>query len=64
MWFMFAKKGRLCLANFVSLSMGSEVLTLLNLKPAVIITTVGKDESINAAPYSCFSIVDYNPPRH
>ena len=41
----------------------SEVLTLLNLKPAVIITTVGKDGSINAAPYSRFSIVDYNPPR-
>lgn len=51
------------LANFTSLPMESEVLTLLNLKPAVIITTVGKDGSINAAPYSWFSIVDYNPPR-
>jgi len=39
------------------------VLTLLNLKPAIIITTVGKDGSTNAAPYSWFSIVDYNPPR-
>ena len=51
------------LANFISLPIGSEVLTLLNLKPAIIITTVGKDGSINAAPYSWFSIVDYNPPR-
>jgi len=49
------------LANFISLPTGSEVLTLLNLKPAIIITTVGKDGSINAAPYSWFSIVDYNP---
>lgn len=51
------------MANFISLPIGSEVLTLLNLKPAIIITTVGKDGSINAAPYSWFSIVDYNPPR-
>lgn len=51
------------MANFISLPTGSEVLTLLNLKPAIIITTVGKDGSINAAPYSWFSIVDYNPPR-
>lgn len=33
------------------------------MKPTVIITTVGKDGSVNAAPYSWFSIVDYNPPR-
>jgi len=51
------------LVNFISLPIGSKVLTLLNLKPAIIITTVGKDGSINAAPYSWFSIVDYNPPR-
>ena len=51
------------LANFISLPTGSEVLTLLNLKPTIIITTVGKDGSINAAPCSWFSIVDYNPPR-
>jgi len=50
-------------ANFISLPIESEVLTLLNLKPAIIITTVGKDGSINAAPYSWFSIVDYNPPQ-
>jgi len=51
------------LENVVILPLNKEVLTLLNLKPAVIITTVGKDGSTNAAPYSWFSIVDYNPPR-
>lgn len=51
------------LANVVTLPTNMEVLTLLNLKPAVIIATVGKDGSINAAPFSWFSIVDYNPPR-
>jgi flavin reductase (DIM6/NTAB) family NADH-FMN oxidoreductase RutF len=40
-----------------------EILTLLNVKPAVIVTTKGKDGSTNAAPYSWFSIVDYDPPR-
>jgi len=49
--------------NVVTLPLNKEVLTLLNLKPAVIITTIGKDGSINAAPYSWFSIVDYNPPQ-
>jgi flavin reductase (DIM6/NTAB) family NADH-FMN oxidoreductase RutF len=33
------------------------------MKPTVIVTTVGKDGSTNAAPYSWYSIVDYNPPR-
>ena len=51
------------LSNVVTLPLNKEVLTLLNLKPAVIITTVGKDGSTNAAPYSWFSIVDYNPPQ-
>ena len=51
------------LVNVVTLPLNKEVLTLLNLKPAVIITTIGKDGSINAAPYSWFSIVDYNPPQ-
>ena len=51
------------LANTVTLPTNMEMLTLLNLKPTVIITTVGKDGSTNAAPFSRFSIVDYNPPR-
>ena len=51
------------MANIVTLPANMEVLTLLNLKPTVIITTVGKDGSTNAAPFSQFSIVDYEPPR-
>lgn len=51
------------MANVVTVSPSKEVLTLLNLKPTVIVTTVGKDGSINAAPYTWFSIVDYNPPQ-
>ena len=51
------------MANIVTLPANMEVLTLLNLKPTVIITTVGKDGSTNAAPFSRFSIVDYNPPQ-
>jgi len=51
------------LESVVNLAINKEVLTLLNLKPTVIITTVGKDGSTNAAPYSWFSIVDYEPPR-
>lgn len=51
------------MTNFVTLPASIEVLTLLNVKPTVIVTTVGKDGSTNAAPYSWYSIVDYNPPR-
>lgn len=51
------------MTNIVTLPPNKELLTLLNLKPAIIITTVGKDGSTNAAPYSWFSIVDYNPPQ-
>ena len=49
--------------NVVQLAIDKELLTLLNLKPAVIVTTAGKDGSTNAAPFSWFSIVDYEPPR-
>jgi len=45
------------------LPINKETLTLLNLKPVVIITTVGKDGSINAAPYAWFTVVDYDPPQ-
>jgi len=56
--------GKVCvLPSFVTVFPEREVLTLLNLKPAVLVTTVGKDGSVNAAPFSRFSIVDYNPPR-
>lgn len=49
--------------DITTLPLSREVLTLLNLKPVVIITTIGKDGSINAAPYGWFSIVDYSPPQ-
>lgn len=51
------------MVKVVTLPPNKETLTLLNLKPTVIITTVGKDGSTNASPYSRFSIVDYNPPQ-
>lgn len=51
------------LVKAVTLPPTIEVLTLLNVKPTVIITTVGNDGSTNAAPFSWFSIVDYNPPQ-
>ena len=47
----------------MKLAIDKELLTLLNLKPVVIVTTVGKDGSTNAAPFSWFSVVDYEPPR-
>jgi hypothetical protein len=51
------------MTRFVNLPLEMEVLTLLNVKPAIIVTTKGKDGSLNSAPYSWFSIVDYNPPQ-
>lgn len=52
-----------CLTNVVPLPIIIDTLTLLNLKPVVLITTVGKDGSVNAAPYTWFTVVDYNPPQ-
>ena len=49
------------MTNVVPLPINIETLTLLNLKPVVLITTVGKDGSVNAAPYTWFTVVDYNP---
>ena len=49
--------------NVVCLPINRETLTLLNLKPVVLITTVGNDGSINAAPYTWFTVVDYDPPQ-
>lgn len=51
------------LTNVVLLPINKETLTLLNLKPTLLVTTVGKDGSTNAAPYSWFTIADYDPPR-
>jgi len=51
------------LTNVVSLPINRETLTLLNLRPVVLITTVGRDGSTNAAPYTWFTVVDYDPPQ-
>ena len=51
------------MVKVVALPPNKEMLTLLNLKPTVIITTVGNDGSTNAASYTWFSIVDYDPPQ-
>lgn len=51
------------MTNVVPLPIDRETLTLLNLRPVVLITTVGKDGSINAAPYTWFTVVDYEPPQ-
>ena len=51
------------MTNVVSLPINIETLTLLNLRPVVLITTMGKDGSINAAPYTWFTVVDYDPPQ-
>lgn len=40
-----------------------DVLRFLGFSPVTLITTVGRDGSVNAAPMSWVSIVDYNPPR-
>jgi len=47
----------------VGLSVDYDAVTLLNFTPVTIITTVGRDGSINAAPMSWVTIVDYNPPQ-
>jgi len=51
------------LAKVVHLPITDDVLRLLGFLPVAIITTVGKDGSINAAPYSWVTIVSYDPPQ-
>ena len=51
------------LTESVSLSVNYDAITLLNFTPTTIITTVGRDGSINAAPMSWVTVVDYNPPQ-
>ena len=47
----------------VSLPIDNDVLRLLGFTPVTLITTVGKDGSINAAPHGWVTVVDYNPPQ-
>jgi flavin reductase (DIM6/NTAB) family NADH-FMN oxidoreductase RutF len=51
------------LGDRVNLSIENDVLRLLGFNPVTLITTVGKDGSINAAPHSWVTVVDYNPPQ-
>lgn len=41
----------------------NDILRLLGFTPVTLITTVGKDGSINAAPHGWVTVVDYNPPQ-
>ena len=61
--FNIEQKTGVRITSFINLPLEMEILTLLNIKPTVIVTTKGKDGSTNAAPYAWFSIVDYNPPQ-
>jgi len=51
------------LTHAESLPITDDILRLLGFLPVAIITTVGKDGSVNAAPYSWVTIVSYDPPQ-
>jgi len=51
------------LTNVAHLPITDDALRLLGFLPVAIITTVGKDGSINAAPFSWVTIVSYDPPQ-
>lgn len=51
------------MTKVASLPITDDVLRLLGFLPVAMITTVGKDGSINAAPYSWVTIVSYDPPQ-
>jgi len=51
------------MSDKASLPIENDVLRLLGFSPVTLITTVGKDGSINAAPYGWITVVDYNPPQ-
>lgn len=51
------------LSDRVSLPIEKDVLRLLGFTPVTLITTVGKDGPVNAAPHSWVTVVDYNPPQ-
>jgi len=51
------------LTNVAYLPITDDALRLLGFLPVAIITTVGKDGSINAAPFSWVTIVSYDPPQ-
>jgi flavin reductase (DIM6/NTAB) family NADH-FMN oxidoreductase RutF len=51
------------MSDKVSLLIDNDTLRLLGFSPVTLITTVGKDGSINAAPHSWVTVVDYDPPQ-
>ena len=51
------------MSDKVSLPIENDILRLLGFSRVTLITTVGKDGSVNAAPYGWITVVDYNPPQ-
>jgi len=51
------------MSDKASLPIDNNILQLLGFSPVTLITTVGKDGSMNAAPYGWVTVVDYNPPQ-
>lgn len=51
------------MSEIINLPVNYDSITLLNFTPTTIITTVGKDESINSAPMSWVTVVSYDPPQ-
>ena len=51
------------MTNVINLPVNDGILRLLAFGPVTLITTVGKDGSINAAPVSRATVADYNPPK-
>jgi len=49
--------------NVMCLPITDDVLRLLGFLPVAIITTCGKDGSVNAAPFSWVTVVSYDPPQ-
>ena len=51
------------LSDRASLPIDNDILRLLGFNAVTLITTIGKDGSINAAPHGWVTVVDYNPPQ-
>ncbi|MFQ6087192.1 MAG: flavin reductase family protein [Candidatus Bathyarchaeia archaeon] len=51
------------MTDVVGLSIDDDTLRLFGFSPVTLITTVGKDGSVNAAPHSRSTVADYNPPQ-
>ena len=51
------------MSNKVSLRIDNDLLRLLGFNLVALITTMGRDGSINAAPHAWVTVVDYDPPQ-